>query len=332
MPTVPLPPTYRMERAHVHFLSRATLVMEEARCTIAQSLASIWNKTNGDTKGDDRGHNDKRTFVVNAVNAEKKTQWTGHVKVTFVQFLFNPLSQEQMNQIRFATVFQWLSEDDHPSLENVILGFVTNATLKPGFRDCESGEGDHVTVPPQVQRFSMYWFRNIPDKIEDIMKTRWILTPVSTLISEPRSFEALTRSSVLSVPFLFDLLGHRGKEPHPQLKTERYIGLCTPPDSKSDTRARLSTLTTSPQSVMRSLFSNSTPIDQHFCFPMLNKTQQNAADTFLYWRRLWLWNECRGFGISHPLFFNVPLFGPFSQGRQHFWSRSFVAICLNMLH
>ena len=199
IPKHPLPDRFDLKDEKLHFESRATLVLEEARKSISQPLASLWHKGAHELK------RNKDALIVRVSSMEKDNA-TGHVNVTLQED--KPFTAEQANQIRCATVYQCLCTNQSASLRNVILGWVSSGVRRCDQLSLEEDDDDEGPLELKSRQFSMYWLRDIPDGIE---YTEWILTPISTLISELRSFEALTSASTLDIPFLSDLLGHGGK-------------------------------------------------------------------------------------------------------------------------
>ncbi|KAL7580853.1 hypothetical protein ACA910_001126 [Epithemia clementina (nom. ined.)] len=257
MPMKPLPERYDSKNAKMHFAVRAALVLEEARTAIAQPLVSQWGQKRG---FNNNGNNSRDKLVVTAKSIHKNAA-SGHVQVTFRKS--TPLSKEELFSIRPGGVYQCLPRDSQQKLQDILLGLVTTS---PVTRD---------SLDSVKHEFSLHWFRDIPNRIED---TEWVLTPLTPLISELRCFEALTSPDTLNVPFLLDLLGRDPNKPEP----ERLTGTRTVFDENGNPQIQGRINSNTKNTTIPAFFPPAaTSNNQAFRMPKLNDTQSAAANKFL---------------------------------------------------
>jgi hypothetical protein len=168
--------------AQLHFNLRAALVLEEARNAISHPLAQNWKQR--------KIPSGTMTLTAHYLEQQQgQSSNLGHAKIIFCKQ--QPFTKDELFNIRPGTVFECLPRDAHRSIQNVILGVVGSSKRE------------------QIEKsrsFPLFIFRDTPHKVED---TDWILTPINTLITELRQYEAMT-CKLSSVAFLHSLLGNKG--------------------------------------------------------------------------------------------------------------------------
>ena len=174
----------------------------------------------------------------------------GHAKIVFHKQ--HAFTKDELFHIRPGTVFECLPRDGQRSIQNVILGVV--------------GSGKREKVE-KSRSFTLFMFRDIPARVED---TDWILSPMNTLITELRQYEAMT-CKLSSVGFLQNLLGNKGPS---RRNHHHHLQL----DGDEDDTAS--------NGVMEDYFPPlSVPADgapaPMFQIPRLNPSQSKAASAFL---------------------------------------------------
>ena len=287
IPSQALPPHYDVSHAKLHFAVRAALVLEEARTAIAQPLAGRWGGSSGgsgNANGNSKYRNGNSDMILTAHYFEKNNS-TGHVRVTFRRCSHgNPngnnssfFTKDELFHIRPGSVFHCLPRDSARTLSDVVLGLVTSSI--PRKKDSESSSSS-------VPEFNLMWFRDIPSRIEG---TEWVVTPLQTLISELRCFEALTNPDMLKLPFLHDILGGNnvkdedGDEDGVKKKKKESMSQhwTFDDDGQAWDRKNPPSTTTSTITDFLAPAAGSNPTGGPFCLPALNKQQEKAAHWFL---------------------------------------------------
>ena len=189
-PNQPIQSVY--ERASEHFSVRASLVLEEARCSLARALAARW-KGGKERKVSPRNNNgqNKEVRMHLAVHYTERASSHGHLKVTLIKNSI--FTKDELFHIRPGTVFQCIPRDSQRTVDDMILGMILAG------RPMVKGE--------DKRDLTVVLFRDVPSSIECMEFT---LTPLTTWIQEFRCFEAMM-SSPKRVPFLQDLMGRPRK-------------------------------------------------------------------------------------------------------------------------
>jgi hypothetical protein len=282
----------RYEKISTHFEVRAALVLEEARHAISQPLAALWCNSNnnnnsnggrgGSGGGGGRAHNshnksNNASMILTAYYSEKSNS-NGHARVVFKKD--RPFSHEELYNIRPGAVFQCLPRENgnRPrSLHNVVLGMMF------------TGNREQVE---KKKEFQIVMFRDLPSgTLVEGSSSEWIITPLTSLITELRCFEAMVESAG-NVSFMHDLLGKR-MATSSHTRFDPYTG--QPIKSGDETALLLSAA--SEKQKNSSDNDSSTLVGDFSCaltaktatcslpplfkHPLLNKTQEQAASTFL---------------------------------------------------
>jgi hypothetical protein len=234
VPTAPVQSCYTDPA--LHFAVRAALVLEEARNSLHTELLNSWQRKNGFS-------NNKKIINVRAHYIEIMPN--GHAKISF--FKSQTYIKEELYDIRPGQVYLCQPRDLKRSIDNVVLGVVTTA-------NAATVEKTHI--------FQVTIFRPIPNGAEG---AEWSVTPIAGLITELRSFEAVSYSGRGSLSFLHPLLG--GKSPtHTRFDSD---------EDRDKTKAKKE-----PQTII-SYFTQQPKHPAMFNLPRLNDIQEAAALSFL---------------------------------------------------
>lgn len=184
IPQQPIASTYH--DAKVHFGVRAALVLEEARESISAALVQRWkqqkSRANG---GSNSGRHRSIATVLHFI--EGKSRHTGLAVVRFRKM--SPLSREELFHVRPGSMFECVPRDN-PNLANVVLGVVSSSNR-------DEAENKHIVSLLVLSGDTVCEGRD-----------EWLVTPLCSLISELRQFEACTRAwSETNLPFLRSILG-----------------------------------------------------------------------------------------------------------------------------
>lgn len=277
-PVQPLASSYSTIRDH--FSSRAALVMEEARYAIAEGVrglkedldrrrvasASVGKNSgnrirnkNGSRNLESPPASDSGTMVLKLTGVEHKER-SGHSILTFLKE-GGPFTRDQTQALRHGTVLACHDRRLAPNVSNSIL-----ACVIPQSRE------DMATL----QSFAVMVYKTIKKSSGGV----WDLTPITSLLSEQRKFEACTSQMMAPVSFIFPLLG--GKEAshvkfHEDENGDTYAvdarrrdgadgGNDDDDDSDSDSDCQLLEVET---------------LENAFVLPRLNAMQETAARSFL---------------------------------------------------
>lgn len=287
IPTVAIQPFYVTK--DVHFQVRAALVLEDSRANISQALGRYW----------------KRRMQSSNSNAMMLTsspcEGTKYPKISFSNL--KTFSKDQIFNIRPGSIFLCVPrESNDKTATNFHLGVVV------------SNNRDEIM---NKKMFTCMFFRenDLPSTLENM---DWIVSPLCTLITELRAFEAMTVRPG-EVAFWPDLSGNpRAKHTRfsedgdsdidmEHLSTNKktnknnIIDLCSG-DERSETEHELdyiglSNIENSVPNIKkkggpscpekRKMFERSfsnhmfPQSNRFFNIPVLNKTQQRAATSFL---------------------------------------------------
>jgi AAA domain len=277
--------------AKVHFSLRAALVIEEARHSLSSILGPRWLHTLPSAPGEEpipirrgghRGENS--TPILMTVLDDAETNPRGHTRVTFTKD--DPFTTYEQSHLRSGTVFECVSgSQGRCTIDAVHLGVVLHATN-------EKKDDDAAVSEKETRSACLLFCRPLPAAATRI-ETEWVLTPVSTLLSELRQFEAMTTvRGKLRPEFLVALLGHT--KPPPPKSTHILFGSMddeafdfllpceptpdpirehgdSPPQAREAKRIKTEHSTQHQQPPAETMFTMST----------LNESQERAAVTFL---------------------------------------------------
>lgn len=232
VPEAPLLPCYDRD-SQQHFSLRAALVMEEARCVIAQSLAAKY----------DKGSKGGVSMVLTAQYLETNYS-SGHTKIVFRKDA--PFTREELFHLRSGTVLECQVRDGPRTIQSVIL-----ATIFSAYREQTEAK----------REFSATTFRQLPLGIK---QAELLVRPVDTLVTQLRSYEAMTMRPE-KIAFLHNLLGK---------KSATHTRFDEDGGSQNVTAAK--SITDFFQPIYTSKTSSTI-----FRLPKLNPTQEKAAATFL---------------------------------------------------
>jgi hypothetical protein len=278
---VPILPRY--EKSSTHFEVRAALVLEEARHAISQPLAALWRSSNnnhnsngggkgGGARGSQNGSSSSSSMILTAFYSEKSNS-NGHARVFFKKD--RPFTRDELYNIRPGAVFQCQPRDERSrSIHNVVLGMIF------------SGNRDLVE---KKKEFQVVMFRDLTSG-NLVEGSEWIVTPLTSLITELRCFEAMAESAC-NVSFMHDLLGKRMDTVATSTHT-RFDPYTSQPITTSDGTSWLASTSGDPNSsdndaVCVDEFATlaaktaTCSLPPLFKRPILNKTQEQAASTFL---------------------------------------------------
>jgi hypothetical protein len=255
--------------AQQHFDLRAALVLEEARHAISQPLAQKWKQQQQQRTGGKNNQDPNPVIGTMTLTAHYREQGQsqyqqqsqssnlGHAKIVFCK-QHSPFTKDELFNIRPGTVFECLPVDGQQSIQNVVLGVV--------------GSGKREKVE-KSRSFTLFIFRDVPVRIED---TDWILSPVNTLITELRQYEAMT-CKISSVGFLQNLLGNKGpsRRKHTWLDSDDDE---TPPPAATATNGVMEDYFPPAAAVGELQADGPAPM---FQIPRLNPSQSKAASAFL---------------------------------------------------
>lgn len=263
-PTEPIKAYYGDQK--LHFAYRASLVIEEARFSIANGIMAMHkrsqntnpNNNNNNNKLKNNNANGRResrsdVMSVSLVNVEPREK-TGHTVLTFAIKRKGPISPEELSNLRHGQVFACVSQKLAPTVTNAHLGCIL-----PGNRE----------EIIETKSFQVMVFKSIKKTSGG---TLWDLTPITSLLTEQRKFEACTSDITRSVPFLYPLLGGKGPT---HIRFEE--------DSNGDTVSVNVKGEESSAEEDGDLVSPVSEEDMKLVFnaPRLNKIQERAASTFL---------------------------------------------------
>lgn len=258
-PIGPLPPSYSNKQDH--FSNRAALVVEEARQALAdnirlleEDLKSYGNESNFHYK--QRRHSIKRhsfsSMEASITRVEHKE--SGHSILTFSKKSV-PFTKDEVHNLRLGTVFSCLDKNTSHTIENILLGIVLPQNREEMINS---------------NSFAVMLFR----KIKKTKKGNWKLTPIVSLLSEQRKFEACIIQMATPVPFLLPLLG-RIRPAH-----VRAVGDNTDNQQELDVEAETFSESNAGCRSNREVLEI-VDLESIFRIPRLNDMQEKAAAAFL---------------------------------------------------
>jgi len=256
LPTSPLPPSYRSQKDH--FSNRAALVVEEARQALTDSVRSLKEdlKIQGNEASRKKRHvadfqprhvriRDKNysssSIELSITGVEHKQ--SGHSILTFSKYP-SILSKDEILNLRQGTVVSCLDRRTSNAIENILLGVILPQNREEIIK---------------TNSFVVMLFR----KIKKTNEGKWKLTPLISLLSEQRKFEACMNQMTTPVPFLLPLLGRNGSARINQDKDFQ--------DFKSNVKREHNDHET----------LEIIDLESTFQIPLLNEMQEEAATTFL---------------------------------------------------
>jgi hypothetical protein len=210
VPSSPLPAYYSTQEAH--FSNRASLVMEESRYAITDSLKRLERKyresnqllqpnykTKPDTSMDlnpDTGEfliQQDQTMVSMelVIRSVEHQRNTGHTILTFSKD-YEPFTRAEKQALRNGTIFACLNRRLASTISNIVLGVI----MPQSREDIE-----------QTSTFTVMVFKLIKNTTGE----RWNVTSITSLLSDQRKYDACMEQMKNPVPFIFPLLG--GKQP-----------------------------------------------------------------------------------------------------------------------
>lgn len=239
-----------------HFSYRASLVIEEARFSIAQGLSAMQRRSIYEANSQDSRQRNSRIchrsvgfsstmlLLLSRIEIREKT---GHHVLTFTKEIGGPFTPEEISNLRQGTVFACVSENLAPTASNAILGCILASNRDEMIKS---------------KSFSVMVFQPVKKAIDSI----WQLTAIASLLTEQRKFEACTNKNTAVVPFLLPLLG--GKKPTHIKFSESAKGEIVSHEVNNEEYLEVS------------LFSDE-EMETFFHAPRLNPIQEKAALTFL---------------------------------------------------
>lgn len=236
---VPVQAVYELKVTH--FAVRAALVLEESRHSIAAALARRWPDNPASQYRGAKQTYKRMNLKVHVVEGTDG----GLSKVTLTSSM--PFTPAQLYDIRPGSVLECIPRDTPKNIGSVILAIVTT--------------GNREDVDKQRQ-FQVLTVRGVA-----FQEAEWVATPLTTLVTELRCFEALTDQKSNTLGFLRPLLGAipakhtrfgedgtpKNEEPKEKPLTEYFDKSLEPKQSRN----------------------------QMFVCPPLNTAQERAAKAFL---------------------------------------------------
>ena len=246
----PLPPRFDNQRAH--FSSRASLVMEESRQALADSLRLFDQHSKRTTKpssgGNSRRGQEMVTLEVTLKSVDNQAK-TGHAVVVFEK---EKLSKADIYLLRYGNVFAGCNQSRAiaTSIDNVVLG----AVMPQSREEMEKSNSFAVMV-----------FKPINTTIGK--KEKWHLTTLTSLLSEQRKFDACMDLPNKRLPILFPVLGTK-KATHLRFEED---------DNGKTVSIRSEELEADSDCEILEVID----VESAFHLPLLNHSQEAAARAFL---------------------------------------------------
>lgn len=261
-PNSPLPASYSNMKDH--FMNRAALVAEEARQSISDGLQLLRDdfKSNERERCSNLNKKNSRLGPVNTnlMSMELSITWvehkgkSGHSILTFSK-QHTPFTRDELLCLRHGTVLACLDQKLTPVIENVILG-----TVVPQNREEIVSSNTFVVMVFRI--------------IKKTIKGKWKLTPIASLLSEQRKFEACSFLINNPVPFLLPLLGRKQPTHIRRIK-----------DTNDDTKEFSTKIKNSDGDCTESISDcevlEIVDLEATFQIPRLNEKQEQAANAFL---------------------------------------------------
>ena len=185
-----------------HFLYRASLVMEEARYAVAEGLKTLQrqsideerfkkSQSNRNRQRQRQGNGPQSNTMLLSLTGVEIREKHGYYTLTFAKD-GGSFSTEEIQNLRQGQIFACVSQNLAPTVANSVLGCVL-ASNRDAMIESNS--------------FSVVVFKAVSKSQE----STWRVTPVASLLTEQRKFEACVNNNTHNIPFLLPLLG--GKKP-----------------------------------------------------------------------------------------------------------------------
>jgi len=254
-PHEPLKHYYGDQRQH--FLYRASLIMEEARYAVAEGLKKFQrqsieqerfkrNQKNRNRQRQRQGKGPQSNTMLLSLTGVEVREKHGYCTLTFAKNR-GKFSPDEIQNLRQGQIFACVSQNLAPTVANSVLGCIL-ASNRDAMIESNS--------------FSVAVFKAVSKSQE----ATWRVTPVASLLTEQRKFEACVNNNTHNIPFLLPLLG--GKKPTHIKFTEEDTG-------------ELVAVKVEDEEKEQPLFSRTELNQAGFHLPTLNPTQAKAAKTFL---------------------------------------------------
>lgn len=239
-----------------HFLYRAALVMEEARYAVAEGLKRFQHMAfqQENLKSNQKKRTLRRvreagpashTMLLSLAGVEVREKH-GFCTLTFSKDR-GKFTPDEIQNLRQGTVFACVSQNLAPTVANSVLGCIL-ASNRDSMIESNS--------------LSVVVFKSVNKSQE----STWWVTPVASLLTEQRKFEACANGNTHKIPFLRPLLG--GQKP-------------THIKFTHDDSGELVAVKVENEEKELSMPSNMLLRKSRFNLPTLNATQEKAAMTFL---------------------------------------------------
>ncbi|CAJ1940448.1 unnamed protein product [Cylindrotheca closterium] len=254
-PEEPLKHYYCDQRQH--FLHRASLVMEEARYALAEGLTKVQrlssdeerfkrSQNNRNRRHQRHGNGSQSNTMLLSLTGVEVREKHGYCTLTFAKDR-GTFSPKEIQNLRQGQIFACVSQNLAPTIANSVLGCIL-ASNRDAMIDSNS--------------FSVVVFKAVSKSQE----STWRVTPVASLLTEQRKFEACVNNNTHNIPFLLPLLG--GKKPTHIKFTEEETG-------------DILAVKVEDEENQQPLYSRTELNQAGFHLPTLNPTQEKAALTFL---------------------------------------------------
>lgn len=261
-PTGPLSSSYNTQQAH--FSNRAALVIEEARKALSDRVRELRDERNSNHHrpagfpsrfAHPRQSNKEKALVsMETLVTRVEHKGSGHSILTFAK-KSSPFTKDEVHYLRQGTVFACLDKKTTHTIENMLLGVVL-----PQNRDEMISSNS----------FAVMLFR----KIKKTNKGHWKLTPILSLLTEQRQFEACLNQMTTPVPFLLPLLGKK-RYSHMQTGEDRTIGQLAIKGEAEELDENDSDSSSDCEEL------EFIDLESTFQIPRLNEMQERAATAFL---------------------------------------------------
>jgi hypothetical protein len=256
VPSQPLLAYYDTQKQH--FANRASLVMEEARQSMADGLNALerhylerGRQKSREWKNAVQGpRNETMVSMKLLLTGVEHKEKCGHSLLSFSRES-GAFTREEMMTLRNGTVFACLNEQLSVTVDNVVLGAIV-----PQNREEMINTNSFV-----VMVFKL---------VQKTTQGKWDLTAIASLLSEQRKFEACAIQMSKPVPFIHSLLG--GKKP----THLRFVE-----DDGGGTRAVKVEKHNCCNSHGDRKPNGIADVEAIFRLPRLNDTQEKAASSFL---------------------------------------------------
>jgi hypothetical protein len=247
----PLLPCYDSQREH--FASRASLVMEESRQALADSIRLFEQQSRQNNRPKNAKNNNgschRREQEMVAMEVTLKSvdnqEKTGHSILVFEK---QNLSKVDIYMLKYGNVFACIQSKVAATVENIVLGAVM-----PQSRD----------EMEKSNSFAVMVFKAVKKATQE----KWCLVALTSLLSEQRKFDACMELTSKRLPILFPVLGKK-KGTHLRFQEDgdgKSVSIKAE-DSGSDSDCEMLEVI---------------DVEATFQLPRLNHSQEAAAQAFL---------------------------------------------------